>query len=252
MKFLAVFIVAICHIALFFTLWDAENDLLMADFSSEGLTELNHEDYTFTPKYTHQDKEYVITVDLNIKSDWSFPTFIEPVKSPEPITEIITPKAIEQIPAIKPPKPIIPDTQKKIAETSKKTDPKKIVNNKQKSQQGTGAGHRNAVGKGSGTNITDGPAGFANGNSDQTILQNIQRCYPRISRQRGEQGVAIIRIHVDQNGKVIRKELIQSTNFSRLDKCALESVQAMNVKPKIMNGRKTSGYFDQSIRFRLN
>lgn len=252
MKLLAVFIVAVCHIALFFTLLDVEKNVLMADFSAEGLTELNHESDTFTPKYAHKAQEYVITVDLNIESDWSFPIFIEPVKMPEPIQEPIVEKIIEPIVPIETPKPIIPETSKKIVEAPKEATTNKMVNNSQKSQKGTGAGNRNSVGKGSGNNSVDGPAGFANGNSDQTILQNIQRCYPRISRQRGEQGVAIIRIHVDQNGKVIRKELIQSTNFSRLDKCALESVQAMNVKPKIMNGRKTSGYFDQSIRFRLN
>lgn len=252
MKLLAVIIVIICHAALFFSFLKAESDLLMADFSSEGLTELNHENNPFMPKYKHQDKAYVITVDVDIQSDWSFPTFIEPVKIDEPPPETVVEKVIETVNPIEAPMPRPPAAPKKTTEAPKSPPKKTSSSNQQQAQKGTGAGNRNAIGKGSGHNSIDGPAGFANGNSEQTILQNIQRCYPRISRQRGEQGLAIVRIHVDQHGKITRKELIQSTNFSRLDKCALESVQSLNVKPQIKNGQKIPSHFDQSIRFRLN
>lgn len=253
MKIISIIFVAFCHAMLFLSLVGVEGELLMADFSSEGLTEMQEDGSNF-PKYPHQSKEYVIAV---VDSDWIFPNYVEPPKAKEPEIKdepIITPTEI--IPAT-------PPTPPEKVEASAKPEPKptkKPVQAPKKTQQptanktqkGTGAGQRNAVGKGSGNNLTDGPAGFSNGNSQQTLLNNIQRCYPLISRKRGEQGVAVVRIHVDANGHATRTELIQSTKFSRLDNCALESVKSLKVKPKVVNGKNTSSHFDQTIRFRLN
>ncbi|GAA5097548.1 energy transducer TonB [Wohlfahrtiimonas larvae] len=220
----------------------------MADFSSEGLSQSNAEQSTFQPKYQHQNELYVITVEL---SDWIYPNATQepPIEEPEAISEIHTELVIQES--------IQPETDPKPAAPPKEIAPQKIASptkpaNSARNQKGTGLGNRNVIGSGTGKNAIDGPAGFANGNSEQTILRNIQRCYPLISRRRGEQGLAIVRIYVDHNGNSIKTEIIQSTNFSRLDKCALESVKSLKVKSKISNGQKTSSYFDQPIRFRLN
>lgn len=248
MKIISIFLVIICHAILFLAFIDAEEDILLADFSSEGLTERHQQQEYFLPKYPHQSEEYVITVDIGIESDWSFP--ITHKQAPEIIIEkiVVMPEIIQPLePKIQPIQTSIePIRTQTVSSTTQKSA------NNQQSQKGTGLGNRDAVGKGSGKNNIDGPAGFVNGNSDQTILRNIQRCYPLISRQRGEQGLAIVRIHVDIHGNVARTEIIQSTNFSRLDKCALESVKSLNAKPKIINGKKIPSHFDQSIRFRLN
>ncbi|WP_096777476.1 energy transducer TonB [Wohlfahrtiimonas populi] len=230
----------------------------MTDFSSEGLTELNSESTTFQSKYLHQNDAYVITVEL---SDWTYPNTTElPIEEPKTIPEIQTEPAIQE--TIQPeaksesapephiqPKKTVPKPEK--TTTQKTVKSAKPANNTH-NQKGTGSGNRNAIGSGTGKNSIDGPAGFTNGNSDQTILRNIQRCYPLISRRRGEQGLAIVRIHVDANGNSTKTEIIQSTNFSRLDKCALESVKSLKVKSKVVNGKKSSSHFDQPIRFRLN
>lgn len=250
MKLLSILFVIFCHSALFLVFIHTENELLMADFSSEGLTELNAEQETFKAKYPHQDDAYVITVEL---SDWTYPNATQeiPIEEPKVTPEItIEPMIQEPIPE--------PQTQsKKIAPKPEKTITQKPIQstkpaNSTHNQKGTGSGNRNAIGNGTGKNSTDGPAGFANGNSDQTILRNIQRCYPLISRRRGEQGLAIVRIYVDANGNSTKTEIIQSTNFSRLDKCALESVKSLKVKSKVVNGKKSPSHFDQPIRFRLN
>ncbi len=253
MRLFSVLLVLFCHSLLIFVLVFTEDELLMADFSSEGLSASQAESEIFQPKYQHQDDAYVIAVEL---SDWTFPNAQEivieqpkimPKITSEPIIEetenqsetIPEPKAPAQKPA---PKKVV--TQKPI-QSPKST-------NNTHTQKGTGSGNRNAAGIGSGKNSTDGPAGFINGNSEQTILRNIQRCYPLISRRRGEQGLAIVRIHVDANGNSTKVEIIQSTQFSRLDKCALDSVKSLKVKSKVTNGQKSTSYFDQPIRFRLN
>lgn len=250
MKLFSILFVIFCHSALFLVFIHTENELLMADFSSEGLTELNAEQETFKAKYPHQDDAYVITVEL---SDWTYPNATQkiPIEEPKVTPEITIESVIqESIPE--------PQTQsKKIAPKPEKLITQKPVQstkptNSTHNQKGTGSGNRNAIGSGTGKNSTDGPAGFANGNSDQTILRNIQRCYPLISRRRGEQGLAIVRIYVDANGNSTKTEIIQSTNFSRLDKCALESVKSLKVKSKVVNGKKSPSHFDQPIRFRLN
>lgn len=252
MKIFSIIFVTLCHALLLMTLIGAETELLMADLSSEGLTELNAEQTTFKPQYRHQDDAYVITVEL---SDWTYPTLTQesPIEAPKSTTEIIpAPISQEPIPPEIKPEPPIKPTPK----VTKKTIQKPITSvktvNSTHNQKSTGSGNRNAIGKGTGKNAIDGPAGFANGNSDQTILRNIQRCYPLISRRRGEQGLAIVRIHVDANGNSTKTEIIQSTNFSRLDKCAIESVKSLKVKPSTKNGSKIPSYFDQPIRFRLN
>jgi len=251
MKLLSILFVIFCHSALFLVFIHTENELLMADFSSEGLTELNTEQDNIQSKYPHQDDAYVITVVL---SDWTYPSATQEILAEEPtvIPEIQTEPAIQEPiqPEIKPQPAPEPQVQPKktTPKSTKSTKPANSTHN----QKGTGSGNRNAIGNGTGKNSTDGPAGFVNGNSDQTILRNIQRCYPLISRRRGEQGLAIVRIHVDANGNSIKTEIIQSTNFSRLDKCALESVKSLKVKSKVVNGKKSPSHFDQPIRFRLN
>ena len=251
MKLLSILFVIFCHSALFLVFIHTENELLMADFSSEGLTELNAEQDNFQSKYPHQDDAYVITVEL---SDWAYPNSTQktPIEEHKVAPEIQSEPTIQEPiqPEIKPqpaPEPQI-QPKKTSPKPAKSTKPTNSAHN----QKGTGSGNRNAIGNGTGKNSTDGPAGFVNGNSDQTILRNIQRCYPLISRRRGEQGLAIVRIYVDANGNSTKAEIIQSTNFSRLDKCALESVKSLKVKSKVVNGKKSPSHFDQPIRFRLN
>lgn len=250
MRIISIIFVIFCHSIPFLVFIHTENELLMADFSSEGLTELNAEQEAFKAKYPHQDDAYVITVEL---SDWTYPNATQeiPIEEPEVIPEI----TIE--PVIQEPTPEPQTQSKKIAPKPEKVITQKPIQstkpaNSAHNQKGTGSGNRNAIGNSTGKNSTDGPAGFANGNSYQTILRNIQRCYPLISRRRGEQGLAIVRIYVGANGNSTKTEIIQSTNFSRLDKCALESVKSLKVKSKVVNGKKSPSHFDQPIRFRLN
>lgn len=238
MKIFSILFVILCHSLLILLFLNTENELLMADFSSEGLSEFNAEPSVFKSPYQHQNDAYVITIEL---SDWTYPNTTQEIPAKEP-------KVIPEIQTKIKPQPV-PEPQA----PPKKTTPKPTKpTNSTHNQKSTGSGNRNAMGSGTGKNSTDGPAGFVNGNSDQTILRNIQRCYPLISRRRGEQGLAVVRIYVDAHGNSTKTEIVQSTNFSRLDKCALESVQSLKVKSKVNNGQKTSGYFDQPIRFRLN
>lgn len=250
MKSISVIFVFIFHALLFFALLDVEGELLMRDLSTEGMSEQIKKHETLLPKYAHQQEEYIITTTDSL---WIFPRIIEPEikKDIQPVIE--PPKIISKpIPIPEPIQPIKPTPKVNIEPTKTPEKPIQKKSTATQSQKGTGSGNKNATGKGSGKNSTDGPAGFIDGNSNQTLLRNIQRCYPLISRRRGEQGLAVVRIHVNADGNSTRTELIQSTNFSRLDKCALESVKSLKVKSKIHNGKAINSYFDQPIRFRLN
>lgn len=246
MRIILILIVISAHAFLIKNLMTNNDMMGFSDLSSEGLTELSAQTETKAlPKFLHQNEERVITVEIG--SDWLFPNAIvpEPDPTPEPKAEPIPEP--EPIPVSKPIKVETPKAQP----TQPKAAPKAAKNNQQINRKGTGQGERNAVGRGTGKNNTDGPSGFSVGNAEQLILKNVNKCYPLISRQRGEEGVATVRIHVDAKGNVTHVELIKPAAFSRLNKCAIAAVKGIKVKPKIVNGQPTSSHFDKAIRFRL-
>lgn len=60
--------------------------------------------------------------------------------------------------------------------------------------------------------------------SDASYLQNPRPEYPRISRQRGEQGRVLVRVLIGADGSAQKAEISQSSGFSRLDQSALTAV----------------------------
>lgn len=61
-----------------------------------------------------------------------------------------------------------------------------------------------------------------------SIQSQIQGCYPEASKRRGEEGIVYLKIS-KQGGEVV-VTLMQSSGFSRLDRCAISAVQKSLIK----------------------
>lgn len=60
--------------------------------------------------------------------------------------------------------------------------------------------------------------------------------YPRISRQRGEEGTVRLRVVVNVNGQPSSVTLAKSSNYSRLDNTAIQHVKQWRFVPATKNG----------------
>lgn len=60
--------------------------------------------------------------------------------------------------------------------------------------------------------------------------------YPRISRELGEQGSALLRVLVDEQGRPIEIQVAKSSGYPRLDQQALQAMRAARFKPHVEDG----------------
>ena len=58
------------------------------------------------------------------------------------------------------------------------------------------------------------------------ILRGIESCYPEISRRRGEEGIVRINLYINHQGQMERTEIMQSSGYARLDRCAEQAVNS--------------------------
>lgn len=107
---------------------------------------------------------------------------------------------------------------------------------------GSGGGQGGGHGGGTGSNIGPGNGlgqqgkGTGNGAGRALAVENLQSPeYPRVSRERGEEGTVIVRIIVRADGSR-HFELIQSSGHRRLDQAALEAARAATYHPQYANG----------------
>lgn len=229
---IAPFLVIGLHAAIAALFFQHENHQLQQDHSTMAQAIHSYEPQTLSTQ-TSAERYIIMTID----SDWLFP------------------KAIDHaaLLAMEPEAPPIIEPTKTIPSTPQKSPPTPL-------SQSPAASHKkshtmgNAIKKHAhegGKNLKDGPAGFINGSSHASIDRNIQRCYPLISRRRGEQGRVIVRIFVNAQGALVDKKVVQSSGFSRLDRCALDAIADLKVKPAIKDGKAAASHFDQPIEFRL-
>ncbi|MBS7817645.1 energy transducer TonB [Wohlfahrtiimonas chitiniclastica] len=214
------------HAAIAALFFQHENHQLQQDHSTMAQAIHSSEPQTSSTQ-TNAERYIIMTID----SDWFFPKAIEPEAPPIIAPPKIGKPAPQNSPSTPSPKSYSkPSTHKKSNATS---NPIKTPSH------------------GSGQSSQDGPAGFINGNSHASIDRNINRCYPLTSRRRGEQGRVIVRIFVNEKGALVNKKVVQSSGFSRLDRCALDAITDLKVKPAIKGGKAISSHFDQPIEFRL-
>ena len=83
-------------------------------------------------------------------------------------------------------------------------------------------------------------------------LDNPKPPYPALSKRLGEEGVVSLRILVNPDGSVSKLELVQSSGYQRLDKSAIETVQASwKFEPARQGGEPVTGWVIVPIQFTL-
>ena len=76
--------------------------------------------------------------------------------------------------------------------------------------------------------------------------------YPYFSRVNSEEGKVVLRVHVDQKGKVAKIETYKSSGYRRLDKAATTAVRRWQFKPAQINGHPAKGVVNVPISFVLS
>lgn len=87
--------------------------------------------------------------------------------------------------------------------------------------------------------------------STADYLQNPKPAYPAISKRLGEQGKVVVRILIGTDGTAQKAEILQSSNFERLDQAALSTVLRWRYVPGKRGGIPEPMWFNIPINFVL-
>ena len=88
--------------------------------------------------------------------------------------------------------------------------------------------------------------------SDADYLNNPPPLYPRMSRRMGEQGIVMVRVLINSEGRAEKTEIRTSSGYQRLDEAALETVQRWRYVPGQRAGQPEAMWFNVPIRFVLD
>lgn len=100
-----------------------------------------------------------------------------------------------------------------------------------------------------------GPSNAAAGNhvelpsSDADYLHNPKPEYPRLSRQRNEQGKVVVNVLIGVDGTAQKAEIKSSSGFERLDQAALATAKAWRYVPGKRGGVPEAMWFAVPINF---
>jgi protein TonB len=75
--------------------------------------------------------------------------------------------------------------------------------------------------------------------------------YPPPSRARGEQGVVVLHVGLDDTGAVVEAVVVESSGFPLLDAAALDAVRTWRFRPAAVDGRPVATALRQRVRFAL-
>ena len=82
-------------------------------------------------------------------------------------------------------------------------------------------------------------------------LEPLQVEYPRLSKRLGETGVVMLRVFIDEAGRVRDAQVSRTSGHPRLDDAAMAAVQKARFKPPSENGQAVSGYAQVPVDFQL-
>jgi protein TonB len=83
------------------------------------------------------------------------------------------------------------------------------------------------------------------------FLDNPHPIYPPLARQRGWEGDVLIKVSVDNQGKVVRADLKQSSGHRVLDKSALKQIRTWRFSPALKGNVGVAGEVTVPVHFRL-
>ena len=87
--------------------------------------------------------------------------------------------------------------------------------------------------------------------SSVQYLEPLQVEYPRLSKRLGETGVVMLRVFIDEAGRVRDAQVSRTSGHPRLDDAAMAAVQKARFKPPSENGQAVSGYAQVPVDFQL-
>lgn len=88
-------------------------------------------------------------------------------------------------------------------------------------------------------------------NSRPYLHENPKPVYPAVARRRGMQGVVLLNVEVNANGRVTRIKILQSSGFRILDVAAIQSVEQWKFIPGSKGGINAASIVKIPIRFSL-
>jgi protein TonB len=75
--------------------------------------------------------------------------------------------------------------------------------------------------------------------------------YPAISRRMGEEGKLVLRVELDESGRIDDAKVINSSGYERLDAAALTAVKSWQCNPSLRNGQPVRAIALQPFNFVL-
>jgi protein TonB len=75
--------------------------------------------------------------------------------------------------------------------------------------------------------------------------------YPSVSRRLGEEGKLVLRVELDEDGRVSAASIVESSNYIRLDEAALKVVKTWRCNPALRNGEPVKAIALQPFNFVL-
>ena len=84
-----------------------------------------------------------------------------------------------------------------------------------------------------------------------SYLPGLNPVYPVESQEAGEQGVVVVSVSVDANGKAVDVRVVKSSGSSRLDRSARQAVQRHRFKPATRDGIPISYKYNFNVKFSI-
>lgn len=75
--------------------------------------------------------------------------------------------------------------------------------------------------------------------------------YPAISRRMGEEGKLVLRVELDEHGRIDTAKVISSSGYERLDNAALDAVKSWQCNPSLRDGQPVRAEALQPFNFVL-
>lgn len=161
----------------------------------------------------------------------SVPVKLQPIQKPEPkpkVKQLVT-KAPE---APQPQSVVMPDPDPEPEPVEEKSLPVPVVETPTKPQM---------------------PAGPVTLSSELSVScpSLTAPAYPAISRRMGEEGKLVLRVELDEDGRIDDARVINSSGYDRLDKAALEAVRSWRCRPSMRDGQPVRAVALQPFNFVL-
>ncbi|GAB1409696.1 hypothetical protein MASR1M90_08500 [Desulfovibrionales bacterium] len=176
----------------------------------------------------------------------------KPVDIPKKTIKKSTPKMEQPRPAPAPPAQT-PSVQPASPVATQETTPSPLPPSTH-AGSGTGHGTRSAQGAGQGSGTGEhglGPVQSAFGEANGPgFVRRVMPVFPRMARQRGREGVVILRLRISARGELIAVEVVQKAGYG-FDEEALRAAQASIYSPATHNGRHVECTALLPIRFSL-